>query len=339
MMETTTLPMLKPGYRVRACTLDDVEAVVDIMNLCAIKATGQADETVEQVRADWQRPDFDQAASQRVVETTSGRIVGWADVHDAESVVIYTDIFVHPDYEAEGIGTYLMAWVEARARQAVANAPAEARVVLRGYAFEVEKDVWYSALLRAAGMQVIRHFWHMDIALDAPPPTPRWADGIHLQIYDGVSDKRPIFNVRRTAFQDQFGHVDRPFEEEYAEWLHRWEGDGSFRPELWFLAMEGETIAGVCLCKPSHNGEDDRGWVSTLGVLRAYRRRGIGEALLYTAFNAFYQMGKKRAGLGVDASSLTGAATLYKRAGMHVAKQFDLYEKELRPGVDMTTHG
>ncbi len=338
-MDIAALPALKPGYSVRPCTMDDVEAVVALMNVCAIKAVGEADETVEQTRADWQRPDFVQVASQRVVLAPDRTTIGWAEVHDAEGVVIYTDVYAHPDYEDEGIGEYLMAWVEARARQAIDKAPAEARVVLRGYAYSPDKDVWYSALLRASGMQLIRHFWHMEMDLDAPPPSPQWSDGITLKIYDGTADKRPIYAVRRTAFQDQFGHVERPFEEEYAEWLHRWEGEGAFVPELWFMAMDGETIAGVCLCRSSVNGEEDRGWVSSLGVLREYRRRGIGEALLYTAFDAFYKMGKKRVGLGVDASSLTGAATLYKRVGMHVAKQFDLYEKELRPGVDLTTHG
>ena len=335
-MERSALPVLKPGYSVRPCILDDVEAVVALMNACAIKTIGQPDETVEQVRTDWQRPDFDQAAGQRVVLAPDNQIVGWTEVSDAEVVVIYSDIYVHPDYEAEGIGEYLFAWAEERARQVVDKAPAEARVSLRGWAFSADKDVWYSGLLLKSGMQLIRHFWHMDMSLDAPSPAPQWAEGITVKVYDGVSDKRPIFAVRRTAFQDQFGHVDRPFEEEYAEWLHRWEGED---PNLWFLAMDGETIAGVCLCRSSFNGENDRGWVSSLGVLREYRRRGIGEALLYTAFDTFYKMGKKRVGLGVDASSLTSAATLYKRVGMHVDRQFDLYEKELRSGVDLTTHG
>ena len=336
-MEIATLPALKTGYSVRPCTMDDVEAVVDIMNACAIKVIGQPDETVEGVRTDWQRPDFDQATSQHVVETSDGRIVAWAEVHDAEKVVIYIDVYVHPDFENEGIGEYLMTWVEARARQVVDRAPADARVVLRGYAFSPDKDVWYSTLLRTSGMQLIRHSWHMEMNLDVLQPTPLWAEGITLKTFDESADKRPVFAVRRTSFQDQFGHVDRPFEEEYAEWLHRWED--AFVPELWFLAMDGETIAGICLCRPSHNGDEERGWISTVGVLREYRRRGIAEALLYTAFNTFYKMGKKRVGLGVDASSLTGAATLYKRVGMHVDKQFDLYEKELRAGVDLTTHG
>jgi hypothetical protein len=47
-------------------------------------------------------------------------------------------------------------------------------------------------------------------------------------------------------------------------------------------------------------------------------------------------MGKARAGLGVDAQSLTGATRLYEKAGMHVAREFLAYEKELRPGRDIS---
>src|SRR5437016_4081492 len=112
-MDIATSPMLKVGYSFRPCTMEDVDAVVDLMNACAIKVTGKADETVEQVRADWQRPDFDQAASQRVVLATDGRIVGWAEVHDTVAVIIFTDVYVHPDFENDGIGEYLVAWVEA----------------------------------------------------------------------------------------------------------------------------------------------------------------------------------------------------------------------------------
>jgi mycothiol synthase len=39
----------------------------------------------------------------------------------------------------------------------------------------------------------------------------------------------------------------------------------------------------------------------------------------------------------VDASSLTGATRLYEKAGMRVLRQFDNYEKELRPGRDVST--
>jgi ribosomal protein S18 acetylase RimI-like enzyme len=79
------------------------------------------------------------------------------------------------------------------------------------------------------------------------------------------------------------------------------------------------------------------GWVNTLGVLRPWRRKGVGMALLLHSFNEFYRRGWRKAGLGVDASSLTGATRLYERAGMHVARQYDSYQKELRPGREPST--
>ncbi|MBI1279913.1 MAG: GNAT family N-acetyltransferase [Anaerolineaceae bacterium] len=334
----TTLPVLNANYVVRPCTLDDLEAVMTLMNICEMAATGQTESTHEGILSHWQRPNFDQAKSQRVVITTDGKFVGWVELESSKKIVLQMGMYVHPDYETEGIGEYLYAWAENLAYELSSEVPTETRIVMRSYTRAQNIDVWYSALLRAAGMQLIRHSWRMEMALDRPQPIPQWAEGITLKIYDGVSDKRPICAVRRTAFQDQFGYVDRPFEEEYARWLHHWEHEGIFLPELWFLAMDGETIAGICLCRPNHNGDEDHGWVATLGVLREYRRRGIAEALLHTAFDALYKMGKKQVGLGVDASSLTGAATLYKRVGMHVDKQFDLYEKELRAGIDLTKH-
>jgi mycothiol synthase len=74
------------------------------------------------------------------------------------------------------------------------------------------------------------------------------------------------------------------------------------------------------------------GWISTLGVRRPWRRRGLGQALLLTAFNEFYRRGEKIVALSVDAASQTGATRLYERAGMCVYQEFTLYEKELRHG-------
>lgn len=336
---SATPPALKAGYTVRPCTMDDVEAVVALMNACSMKVIGQEDETVEEIRTSWLRPNFDQAVNQRVVLSPDNRLAGWAEVWDGEVVIIEIDIYVHPDYETEGVGEYLLHWAESRAREQVANAPDGERVAMRAYSMAAELDQYYTGLLMSGGMRLIRHFWHMEITLSTPPPVPEFPPGITLKRYQLGEDKQPIFDVRREAFRDQFGHTERPYDEHYAEWLHYWESDGVLVPELWLLAMDGDAIAGIALCKAEHNGEADRGWVSSLGVKREYRRRGIGEALLHAAFNTFANMGKARVGLGVDASSLTGAATLYKRAGMHVVKQFDLYEKEMRAGKDTTTHG
>jgi ribosomal protein S18 acetylase RimI-like enzyme len=101
--------------------------------------------------------------------------------------------------------------------------------------------------------------------------------------------------------------------------------------------MEGNEIAGISLCRPVDIEDPESGWVNELGVRRPWRKRGIAYALLKHSFAAFYAHGQKRAALGVDATSLTGALHLYEKAGMHVARQFDQFEKEIRPGREIST--
>ena len=79
------------------------------------------------------------------------------------------------------------------------------------------------------------------------------------------------------------------------------------------------------------------GWLSTLAVRRPWRRQGIALALLHHTFREFHRRGRYRVGLGVDSANLTGATRLYEKAGMRISRQWDAYEKELRPGRELST--
>ena len=70
---------------------------------------------------------------------------------------------------------------------------------------------------------------------------------------------------------------------------------------------------------------------------KTLRRKGLGMALLFHSFREFYRRGIYKVGLGVDSQNLTGATRLYKRAGMYAVLQHDTYEKELRPGEELST--
>jgi len=130
--------------------------------------------------------------------------------------------------------------------------------------------------------------------------------------------------------------VEEPFEEGLKRFKHFWENESS-DPTLLFIAMDGDQVAGINLCRPQSFEDSEMGWVDTLGVPRPWRKRGIGLALLRHSFNEFYRRGKRKVGLGVDAQSLTGALRLYESAGMYVHQTFDQYEKELRAGVEIST--
>jgi len=94
--------------------------------------------------------------------------------------------------------------------------------------------------------------------------------------------------------------------------------------------------AGMTLNYAVTEDDPEMGWVHTVGVRRPWRRRGLGLALLQTAFCALYKCGKTRAGPGVDADSLTGATRLYERAGMYIERSYLGYELELRPGKTLS---
>jgi len=160
-----------------------------------------------------------------------------------------------------------------------------------------------------------------------------------VRSYRHPQDLEATLDAEKEAFRDHWGFIERPPEEEIVRWRHEVEGDPNFDPNLWFLAMDGEEIAGVCLCSPTDWSILGYGHVSSLGVLRPWRRRGLGTALLRHAFCEMFRRGKSGVSLGVDAESLTGATRLYERVGMVVDQQRDIYELELRPGIDLANAG
>jgi GNAT superfamily N-acetyltransferase len=141
------------------------------------------------------------------------------------------------------------------------------------------------------------------------------------------------------AFRDHWGYVEIPFEEELARFMNYMNNSEDFDPSLTFLAWEGDQVVGTSLCVDHISDDPELGWVGSLGVLRPWRRRGLGLALLQHSFVELYKRGLRRVGLGVDAGSLTGALRLYENAGMHSnpEREFAIWEKELRPGEDLAT--
>ena len=115
--------------------------------------------------------------------------------------------------------------------------------------------------------------------------------------------------------------------EPFREWLATW---SSVPWDQWFVAeVYGEPAAS--LISSDQFAEQNEGWVRSLAVLPAYRRRGLGRLLLATAFAAYAARGRSRAGLGVDVTNPTGAYALYEAVGMTPVFEADVYEREVAP--------
>jgi mycothiol synthase len=315
-MLSIQVPTLKQGFILRSATMEDAPDALAIMRACDIAVTGSSDKALDELVIELEIPSLNLETDTRIISTPDGRSVGFAIVMDpAHTVTPEIDVYVHPDWWSDlTLAPVLMYWAEERAREAIAKVPADAWVAMHAYTYS--KDAYYKSVLENAGMHLIRHAFRMVIDLDQPLARPEWPTGLSLRIFRAGEDKRAVLEAMRGSFQDHWGYVEVPFDEQFEHWSHYWDED--FDPSLWFLAMDGDQIAGICLCRPRRGDDESLGWVSTLGVTRPYRRLGVGMALLLHAFHELKSRGKDRVGLGVDASSLTGATRLYEKAGMQV---------------------
>jgi len=320
---TTVTHTLPAGFTLRAPRQDDLPAICALLAAFDIAYMGFADAyEPADIREEWERLDL--AADAWVIEGSDGRMASYGTLSDYGSGRLQADGYVHPDYWGRGVGTALVRLMDTRAAELVGRAPEGARVVV-GNAV-LANDAAAQAILEAEGYSLVRTHWRMAITLDAPPPTPDWPAGNTVRTFAPGRDDRAVFEAVEEAFSDHWGHTPRVFE----EWITRTRRE-DFDPSLWFLAMDGDTIAGVALCRR----RPDCGWLGWLAVRRPWRKRGLGLALLRHAFGAFYMRGERTIALGVDAQSLTGATRLYEGAGMRVTMQAAIYEKELRPGEDL----
>lgn len=324
-------------FTLRPPNMDDVTDIVNLLNICAIDQTGQPHMTNSELVSEWRSPRFDPAESVRVAEMDDGEITGYIEVWDTDPLPVANFVWarVHPDFEGQGIGTALMTWANRRLQKTLARVPEDLRVSYRSSALSTHTPS--RELFEGLGMTLNRYFWRMRIDLDAPGPTAQWPAGITIRTLDETGNLRAVYRAFDDAFRDHWGHVDQPEDEMVEKWEHWNSSDEEFDPAFWFLAMDGDEVAGVCLCRKRSYEDPDTGYVNVLGVRRPWRKQGLALALLHHAFAELRSLGRVRAELGVDAGSLTGATQLYERAGMRVVKEFIAYEKVLRAGRDIST--
>lgn len=322
--------------KMRPFTFDDAQEVVDLFNACSQHLHGWNDSDLSELMNEWTSPGFQVEEMIRLVENAQNEIIGYIDVWDISQphVIKYIWGVLHPHAWDEDLYFRILSWAETTSRERLTLAPANSRVVIKqGLS---NNDLPRKKALERYGFDLVRHFYRMGIDLNQPPSSPSIPEGLIIEPIQLETEFSNAILAMQEAFKDHWGHVERPVEELLEQWKHTLDNDKDFDPSLWFLAKDGDQIAGACRCSYKTIEDPEMGWVQQLGVRKSWRRRGLGTALLLNAFNEFYRRGKARAGLIVDAASLTHATRLYEKAGMRVTQQYDTYEMEIRPGEDLT---
>jgi mycothiol synthase len=282
---------------------------------------GDSDWTAEGLRDEWDGLDLEHDAW--LVEL-DGRVAGLAHLLEVKAGRVIGDAYVHPELTGRGVGSRLLDLLEDRAHELEPLWPGHGRIVLQ--VAHLVGDDRAPLLFARKGYQRARSFFRMVTDVRGQTPEPEWPEGTTLRPLDPERDGPALYAAEVDAFADEWDYEPLG----YDEWRARVFGRSGFDPALVPVVWAGDEVVAFSRNYPKRNG--DWGFVGTLGVRPAWRRRGLGLALLRESFRRFRDTGETTVALGVDVENPTGATRLYQRAGLRVLWQADVWEKELRAG-------
>jgi mycothiol synthase len=311
---------LPAGWRTRRPTLDDVPELLALTHASDIAAMGEPDFTKDDVRDALTGPNTDMTRDCWVAVDKAGAIVGFAYPHNpGGGDRDFIEVYVWPERGVPAQRPLLETILRRAAERGeeFGHSP----YTVRAGAVPTEEP-WIAALTDA-GFRFVKQHARMTMSLEGvapePPQPPAGVTVRPVRAHDEAEMRRFHATIEE-AFRDTDHQATG-----YDTWRQRVAGESSVSYDEWFVGEVDGEWAGVLQSSDS-SAEDGTGWVSDLAVLRAYRRRGVGEALLRRAFATYAAKGRTSAGLGVDLANPTRAARLYRAVGMHPMFEANIYE-------------
>lgn len=301
------------GYRARPATHDDLPAI-DRLYLASEQVLGVLPEPrAFFLRWVWSQPYVEPSRDTRVIER-DGEIVGFSMTHhDGLGGPLRSMGRTHPSHTGHGIGHWLVSRALAQARD---------RGIRGVRTAAPREDAAARALFLASGFSAVRTTFDMGTGLtgrETPGDPPA---GVTIRRSVRGPDDRAAWQVETAAFRDHWDHAgDVPFEIWESEWF------GTADTPTWVLLAEAD---GGPVGEAAWVAVEDGAYIVSVGVLAAYRRRGIAGALLRRAMADTAAAGHRDVSLSVDADSPTGAVGVYERAGLHIRRTADVFEHPAR---------
>jgi mycothiol synthase len=244
------------------------------------------------------------------------------DDYSAHEYRTFLDGRVHPDYRGRGLGSFILQWMETRARQMLSALKQDRPAVLRFDFYDRSDDAL--ALFEQHGFRfsLAEDEWRRD--LQQPVPVTELPQGMAVVTWSPQRATQ-FFDVYQDAFRE------RPRFPNWSEdtWRLNFTGGAGFRPDLSLLLLQGPEPVGFALCHVEAEGAEDPasvGWIVQMGVRPAWRKRGLGTTLLHEEMRRFQAEGLSWAALEVNIDNYR-ALRLYQRLGFERRRRRTVYKK------------
>lgn len=309
--------LLPPAWIIRSPKVQDLPYIQKQLNAWDMVAGRYGPSASEEVRRAWKHETFTLEMDAWVVLASGGEVIGYAHIVNWNQASLSFLLRVHPAAHCQRIDALLLALIEQRAGELTHLV--QSSIITT---WVTDRHFSCKSLLQEASYTCIRSLQCMQMLLREAPPVPVWPKGIMVRPFLRERDGINILKIPNEVFQEHWGYHPGALEEWYDSSLA---GLNIFDPSLWFLAMDGEHMAGVCLC----NVHGQMGSIEILAVRQPWQRCGLGMALLRHAFGEYYRRGFSTIVLLVDVQNPTSAHHLYERAGMQKAFQLAFFEKDI----------
>jgi ribosomal protein S18 acetylase RimI-like enzyme len=315
------------GVAWRPATLDDVDEIV---------ALSAAMASVD--HPDWSEPreeieelltlSFVDIARDTLIGESEGRVVAFGQAlppFEPETMVRTVLLGgVHPEFRGRGIGRSLLGWLEGRGRQQLAASDLD----LPGWlmAYTQDRNPGAARLLERAGFPTVRYFAQLERTLDGPIPELALPTPLRL-VNASLELSASTRSAKNAAFRDHWGSQPTP--------LEAWDNfmtASTRRLDLSYLALDGDEVVGLVILDVNEDDWALQGYsgsyISLVGVVAAWRERGVAPALLAASLLASRNAGLERIALDVDSENPTGALGLYTGMGFAAVHTSQAHVKE-----------
>jgi ribosomal protein S18 acetylase RimI-like enzyme len=322
-MSTLPTPPEISGLSWRPLHTDDAPALAELSAACA-SVDGEGNLiTLPQYRTKLQRPAGVLEKDGLVAVDEAGRFAAYGLItygkvtHEHR---YYLEGGIRPEYRWQGLGKFLIEWMEAAARQHLVGFNDDLPKILRLDFYDIThaaKDLYERLGFEFGFAEDTMQHDVRGLILNRPLPpnmtythwTPQTAE-LFFEVYNDAFSDRP-------GFPGWTEPVWRAAMTEHA----------AFRPDLSLLLLEGTYPVGFLL---SHvePGQNQEGWIIQMGVRMAYRNRGLGSAMLCEIMRRFRQLHITYALLDVNVNNRI-AQSVYRRMGFRITKRHYSYQKRV----------
>jgi ribosomal protein S18 acetylase RimI-like enzyme len=263
----------------------------------------------------------------RLVAQIQERVIGYSGIlnwPEGDGTWVYLTLgWVLPEWRGKGVGTAMLHWTEDRIRHLAAAEHPGQKCEFAANASSTEKEA--TALLLHEGYRA--GYTMLEMGLDVSTPTTVHPLPSGVEVRPVLPEHYPLIAASvRDAYQNEYesGRFSEEFDFDLAGYVAQL-SEPKQDPTLWQVAWESDQIAGQVL--PAI--ERGRAEVFEVSVRSAWRRRGLGRALVSRAVQGVRARGLDVIRLHTNSDFRTRAKDLYHCVGFRVLKEFPRYRKSM----------